>query len=313
MKKIIAYLLFPLTMGLLSPQTSAAVISSSTACTDGYGICNFDSGSGMTSSANATLDATNYANAKTGSGAIGVEARSSNGTSGYAAASWSDVWAPMNAFVGPGFTPNIGFKYHLDGVLNPLFLDANSSEDLYMDISFNYNFWVGSSPINFNFGACYDGGPCGLGAYLNGVDISNHIIYGTNAAGDTTFSLDYYQAPAPQAWVMVGCTAPANNPYACWWPDDMSASIDIDPWGAVGDFHNNFFNTFSVELIAADEASMLVSEGGRHTTLLGGNTGGGTVPEPATVLLMGAGLAAMSAWPVKKRSVKGSALSVKKR
>lgn len=292
MKKILITLFSLITLALLALPVSATVISSTYASASSAFASDYNS-SGYVSSSNAIYDPANFAKAKTSGSSIGVEARSSNGQTSRATASWSDVWGPTTAYVTAPFMPVLGFNYHLDGVIDPLFLNHTSAADVYMDISFSYDFGYDQ---HFHFGACYDGGPCGLGASLNGVDLTSHIIYGTNAAGETTFALNYYSPPAPMfPFIAVSCPA-SSPPYACIWdPDSMSASATIEPFSttAPGDYHLNFINTFSVGIVAGNPESMLVSEGGRLTTLAGGAGGGQPIPEPSTLLLMSAGLAAM--------------------
>ena len=271
---------------LFANSATATVLLNSSACASG--ICDSTLGSTSNTQANAVFDATNFAAAKTTLGSLGVEASSTNGLRSTANASWSDVWSPVYITSGINY-PIIGYKYHLDGVIDPRFLDPTSSDNVFMYISFQYQF--GNGVQDFSFGACYDGSPCGLGAFLNGVDLTSNILFGTNQAGQTTFSLDYYTPPTPIFPGAIVCSTSTGIDPNCFVPDTMSATIWIDPNGpnGIGNYYDNFFNTFSVELVAADANSMMNSEWGRQTTLAsaGGPT---TVAEPGTLALVGLGL-----------------------
>lgn len=287
MKMILMTLYSLVTLALFAHPASATVMSNTSVIASSASASDWNP-NGYVSSSDAIYNATNFAKAKTSGSAIGVEARSSNGQFSKAYASWSDVWGSPVWVTTPFLPVSLGFKYHLDGVIDPLFLAPGSSADVYMELSFSYDF---GNDQHFHFGAGYDGSPGSINADLNGVDLTSHIIYGTNAAGETTFALDYYSLPAPYFFPSA-CVITPTDPYACWSPDSMSAKAIIEPYSTTtpGDYHLNFINTFSVEMIAGNSESMLVSEGGRLTTLAGG---GPTVPEPSTLFLMGGGLAAM--------------------
>lgn len=226
------------------------------------------------------VDSQNYAKANLGFGTVGtgvsLNNTNPNAINAYASSEWYDTWSSSSALG----VSSIGIsRFKADGVLSSALYNAlmNETFDGLFNIVYTYNFsnqfirldidydgsW--SSPISARWGSNSNG---------TEVDLSSYLTWGTNQAGDYTFSLIYQ--PPPFQWI--SCL-----PGTCNFDEFMKVEMKLEYTDSITPgtlLAADFLHTFSVDLQSND---IWTSELGRTIT----PTDQGThISEPGTLALL---------------------------
>lgn len=236
---------------------------------DFYGNGTFGTG---TTSSSVAIDSQNYAEANLGFGRVGVgvslDNKNSTAINAYARSTWSDTWSATAVDGVIGIS-----RFKADGVLSK---DLMTAFNGWFDITYTYSF--GNQNINLNIS--------NDGSWVSSVhlvtdgtdyDISDHLVWGTNSAGDTTYSLIYHPSSLPQS---ISC------PFGvCELDETMEVEMNLaqqpDSYPSGVLLAADFLHTFSVDL---------ESSNGTWTSGLGRTIAptapGNDVSEPGTLALL---------------------------
>jgi len=186
---------------------------------------------------------------------VGVEARTQGASRrARATAEFSDGWACPGTCAFPASPPVpvlTGFK--INGVIDDLLANPTLPLDpSFLELTIRYtarDAATGQVHESFDLSLCYDSGPCGFRATLNGVDITSQVQIGTNALGQTTLSLDTTHISL-------------RSPFSTW-NDELVAKADIQSGWSTLNHVVDFFSTFGVEVTSLDPTVVWVSQSGR--------------------------------------------------
>jgi len=199
---------------------------------------------------------------QTGNSGVAVSATPGRGAS--AQARWGDTWRPVcpsTCSVLPDFG-TFQWVLHLDGVIDPILVAPSSSNPEPSDIEMSLSYGDANSGYQLIFDVCYDSGPCAIGSSSfsatlqtpsGTTDLTPHLVFGTNASGQPTVSLD----------VSLGTSFCQGNAGACsTWGDIFRATASIDNSGSTTHFMD-FSATFNAAVVSLDPNTNWVSDGGR--------------------------------------------------
>ncbi len=123
-----------------------------------------------------------------------------------------------------------------------------------MSLDINYNVGEVGGPLleSFRLNLCYDGGPCGISASLNGTDISRLITITTTASGQTMLHLD--------------TTHISFHNFVSSWTERIDATAEIQSCCPASQLDHviDFFSTFGVEVTSLDPNVVWQSQTGRQ-------------------------------------------------
>lgn len=226
------------------------------------------------------VDSQNYAKANLGFGTVGagvsLNNTNPNAINARASSEWYDTWSSSNVLG----VSSIGIsRFKADGILSSALYNAlmNQTFGGLFNIAYTYNF--GNQFIRLDID--YDGSwsspiSARWGDNSNGTeaDLSSYLTWGTNQAGDFTFSLIYH----PSLIQSISCL-----PGICNFDEFMKVEMKLEYTDSITPgtlLAADFLHTFSVDLQSNDTWT---SELGRTITPTGP---GSPVSEPGTLALL---------------------------